>query len=110
MVVNQGSDHHSSPDWWHDWGLPEPWEQSAACRGMDSTIFFGAPPDAEWRSMRRTWQQTKLAKAVCARCTVRAECLAWSVRVRIPHGIFGGLSHHERKRLWQPEGNDKTVN
>jgi WhiB family redox-sensing transcriptional regulator len=110
MVTNQGVDHSNFHPLVTNWGLPEPWEQSAACRGMDATIFFGSPPDAEWRSMRRTAVQTRQAKAVCARCTVRADCLAWSVRVRIPHGVYGGLTHDARKKLWQPESDDKLVN
>ena len=37
------------------------------------------------------------AKAVCARCPVRAECLTEAAR--IPYGIAGGLTEHERRRL-----------
>jgi hypothetical protein len=43
------------------------------------------------------------AKAVCARCPVRTECLAAAL-VRIPYGIAGGLTDRERRRLRQTTG------
>ena len=38
------------------------------------------------------------AKAVCASCPVRAECLAEAL-ARIPYGIAGGLTEQERAAL-----------
>jgi len=42
---------------------------------------------------------TEPAKAVCARCLVRAECLAYALAEHIQHGIWGGTSERERRRL-----------
>jgi hypothetical protein len=42
--------------------------------------------------------QVAAAKAVCAGCPVRAECLAEAL-ARIPYGIAGGLTESERRRL-----------
>lgn len=39
------------------------------------------------------------AKAICERCTVRAECLDYAIAIREPHGVWGGLSESERKAL-----------
>ena len=39
------------------------------------------------------------AKAICARCPVRIECLEYAVRIREPHGIWGGLNELERRIL-----------
>ena len=39
--------------------------------------------------------QTARAKAICRGCLVRADCLAWALK-RLPHGIAGGLTEHER--------------
>lgn len=39
------------------------------------------------------------AKAICAHCPVRCECLDYAIRIREPHGIWGGLSEYERKSL-----------
>jgi len=39
------------------------------------------------------------AKAACARCPVKTACLAWALNNREEHGVWGGLSPNERKRL-----------
>lgn len=43
-----------------------PWAALAECRGLDPQLFF--PTRGDMESMRE-------AKAVCAACPVRAECL-----------------------------------
>ena len=50
-----------------NWG----WQDEAACRGKEVVLFFG--PDGE-RQPEREIRERK-AKAVCAACPVRAECL-----------------------------------
>ncbi|HZP91219.1 MAG TPA: WhiB family transcriptional regulator, partial [Actinomycetota bacterium] len=39
------------------------------------------------------------AKAICARCSVREPCLQYALRIREPHGIWGGLNELERRQL-----------
>lgn len=81
--------------------LPQPlvevwdWQRRAACRNLDSSTFFH--PDGE-RGPRRQQREDR-AKAVCAGCPVRAECLEHSLRVQEPYGIWGGVSETERPRL-----------
>lgn len=68
-------------------GRPD-WMLAAACRGLDPELFFpprGAPTDH--------------AKAVCARCTVTAECLEYSLDGGEHHGIWGGKSERERRSI-----------
>lgn len=83
--------------------LPQPlvevwgWQARAACRNLDSSMFFH--PDGE-RGFRRQQREDR-AKAICAGCPVRAECLEHSLRVQEPYGIWGGLSETERPRLRQ---------
>lgn len=36
---------------------------------------------------------------LCARCTVRPECLAHALRAGVPAGYFGGMSPTQRRRL-----------
>jgi hypothetical protein len=43
-------------------------------------------------------EQIAQAKAVCARCPVRPECLRWALD-GLPHGIAGGLTSEERGEL-----------
>jgi WhiB family redox-sensing transcriptional regulator len=68
------------------------WHDRAACRGMGNDQFF--PHRGEAASE---------AKAICARCPVRAECLdfARDQEAGLP-GIWGGLSGLERRRLPRP--------
>ena len=38
-----------------------------------------------------------VAKAFCARCLVRAECLEYALQIRETHGVWGGLNEMERR-------------
>lgn len=64
------------------------WMDRAACRGMPSDMFF--PTLGEFDAMRR-------AKAVCARCPVRVDCLDFGLDEW--GGVWGGLSGRERQAL-----------
>jgi WhiB family redox-sensing transcriptional regulator len=74
----------------------EHWYVKAACRGPASPLFF-PPASAERREEREAREQK--AKDICTSCAVRTECLDFALRVREPHGIWGGLTEHERRRL-----------
>ncbi len=69
-----------------------PWVEQAACATVDPDLFFpengGSSPG-----------QVRAAKAVCRRCPVTAECLAYALANDEVFGIFGGLSVRERQRL-----------
>lgn len=64
------------------------WRADAACQGADVSIFF---PDADG--------ETGPAKALCARCPVRAQCLSFALDSRQDDGVWGGLDEAERRRL-----------
>lgn len=72
------------------------WQRRGRCRSADAHLFF-PPPEPESRAERK--EREELAKAVCAGCAVRAECLAWALSVREPHGVWGGTSESERRML-----------
>lgn len=69
------------------------WQDLAECRGMDPRLFVFQEP----RSGVRDRKVIK-AKAVCATCPVRAECLddalGWE-----SIGVFGGTTEDERRRM-----------
>jgi WhiB family transcriptional regulator, redox-sensing transcriptional regulator len=69
------------------------WGSRAACRSADPELFFpiseGGPSTAE----------ITRAKAVCARCEVCSECLAFALATRETHGVWGGTSPEERALL-----------
>lgn len=48
-------------------------------------------------------QQVEAAKAVCAGCSVRAECLDEAL-ARIPEGVAGGLTAIERRQVVRQRG------
>jgi WhiB family transcriptional regulator, redox-sensing transcriptional regulator len=66
------------------------WRQRAACRFIDPELFF--PISDSGPSLN----QVTRAKAVCAACAVKSECLAFAVRTRQNHGIWGGMTKDER--------------
>ena len=72
------------------------WQDRAACKGMDPTIFFG-PEYAETVKEKRDREDA--AKAVCMTCPVREECLEYALDTREAYGIWGGMTELERKAL-----------
>jgi WhiB family redox-sensing transcriptional regulator len=69
------------------------WRSMAACRSADPDLFF--PISSSGQSMA----QEATAKAICAGCRVRRECLAFALRTHQAHGVWGGLSEQERHPL-----------
>jgi WhiB family redox-sensing transcriptional regulator len=72
------------------------WQRSAACRGPLSLLFF---PPAEFEPKDDRQARESRAKAICAECQVRSECLQFALRTCEPHGVWGGLNELERKAL-----------
>lgn len=69
-------------------GAKRDWAQRAACRGADTATWFPEPREP-----------ADAAKAVCAGCSVRDECLAYALASRQRFGVWGGLSAQERRKL-----------
>ena len=72
------------------------WQVKAACRGPQALVFF--PPSTFERKDEKQDRERR-AKAICATCAVKQSCLDYALRIREPHGIWGGLSESERKRM-----------
>ena len=72
------------------------WQVKAACRGPQSSVFF--PPSHFERKDEKESREAR-AKAICGSCPVRRPCLDYALRIREPHGIWGGLSEVERKQI-----------
>ena len=71
------------------------WREDAACVGADTEIFF---PSGRG-SVEERWDT---AKAICATCTVRKQCLGLVIDLEEHDdrwGVFGGLSPMERREL-----------
>lgn len=64
-----------------------------ACRSVDPDIFFPPSYTGTYRDMVRT------AKALCAACAIRPECLRRGLEVSENFGIWGGTTPQERSRV-----------
>ena len=69
------------------------WRDDAACRDADPDLFF---PGGDASS---ALAQVKSAKLICRGCPVRITCLSWALDSGRQHGIWGGLTEDERRRL-----------
>ena len=72
------------------------WQVKASCRGPQAAVFF--PPTSFERKDEKEEREAR-AKAICGACPVRKACLDYAIRIREPHGIWGGLNELERKQL-----------
>jgi len=68
------------------------WQLSARCRGEDPDVFFH--PEGERGGERRRRQRR--AKALCAECPVRRQCLRHAMKLPEAYGVWGGTSEDER--------------
>lgn len=69
------------------------WRHRALCRDEDPELFFpiaATGPGAV---------QVQEAKAVCRRCSVVQDCLAWALESEQDAGVWGGTSEEERRAL-----------
>lgn len=80
--------------------LPEPaapagadWRSLSACRDTDPELFF---PLSAWGPGQA---QIASAKAICASCQVRSDCLQFALRSGQEFGVWGGTSEDERRAL-----------
>jgi WhiB family transcriptional regulator, redox-sensing transcriptional regulator len=64
------------------------WQDHANCLGLDADLFF--PERGE---------SCAEAKAVCAGCSVRRECLEYALANNEQFGIWGGTSYRERRAI-----------
>ena len=76
--------------------VEESWQLKAACRGPQAVVFF--PPSHFERKEEKSDREGR-AKSICSTCSVRKPCLDYALRIREPHGIWGGLNELERKVL-----------
>jgi WhiB family redox-sensing transcriptional regulator len=83
--------------WLHP-AVDESWKEHAACIGEDPRLWF---PNDEGRRHydRRVRALTMTARAICARCPVRIDCLQYAIDVDARFGMFGGLTEWERTKI-----------
>jgi WhiB family redox-sensing transcriptional regulator len=64
------------------------WMAKGKCREMDPAIFF--PSDGVG---------VQAAQRICSDCECKAQCLEYALVNRVDHGVWGGASERERRRL-----------
>lgn len=64
------------------------WMEDALCAQTDPDIFYPEKGGS-----------TAPATSICRGCGVRAQCLEYAIRNDIRHGIWGGTSDNDRKRI-----------
>jgi WhiB family redox-sensing transcriptional regulator len=72
--------------------------RNGACRDEDPELFF--PVGTSGPALL---QVTK-AKAVCQRCSVASDCLAWALASCQDSGVWGGMGEDERRSLKSTAG------
>jgi len=64
------------------------WMQRGLCREIPPAVFF--PSDGVG---------VEAARRICANCPVKEPCLEYALAFRIDHGVWGGCSERERRRI-----------
>ncbi len=64
------------------------WMPQGRCREIPPGTFF--PSDGVG---------VEVARRICAECPVQAPCLEYALLHRIDHGVWGGASERERRRI-----------
>jgi WhiB family transcriptional regulator, redox-sensing transcriptional regulator len=74
----------------------ERWSR-AACSTADPELFFPIS------SSGPAFRHVSMAKAICARCEIRQECLRYALDAGPVQGVWGGMTERERQLLRQRE-------
>lgn len=64
------------------------WMAEGSCREQAPSLFF--PSDGVG---------VEVARRICATCPVKEPCLEYALRNGIDHGVWGGASERERRRI-----------
>ncbi|WP_218612583.1 WhiB family transcriptional regulator [Pseudonocardia sp. KRD291] len=76
------------------------WQLRAACRRVDSDVFFHPANERGPAAAARDAD----AKKICAACPVIGACRDHALAVREPYGVWGGLTTDERNALLRRRG------
>jgi WhiB family redox-sensing transcriptional regulator len=68
--------------------MDQEWMNHGNCRHEPPARFF--PSDGVG---------VERARRICATCPVKGQCLDYALRNRIDHGVWGGASERERRRI-----------
>lgn len=69
------------------------WMKRGACRGNPPDIWH---PDDEDRNAQIAY---RTARTICDACPVKEDCLEYALANNIDHGMWGGHTPRERRRI-----------
>lgn len=69
---------------------PISWRMKGSCKGSDAWVFYPPPEDDSL---------AEEAKAICLGCAVLKQCREFALATREKHGVWGGLTERERRRM-----------
>ncbi|MFJ3891126.1 WhiB family transcriptional regulator [Streptomyces rubrogriseus] len=86
-------------------GLPvnTNWRDAGACTQEDPELFFPIGNTGP------ALLQIEEAKSVCRRCPVLERCASWALERGEDHGVWGGMSEDERRRLKRRAARRRTA-
>ena len=64
------------------------WMAHGNCNNHPPAVFF--PSDGVG---------VEVAKEICASCPVKEPCLEYAIEHRVDHGVWGGASERQRRRI-----------
>jgi WhiB family redox-sensing transcriptional regulator len=74
------------------------WMQRGRCRDIPPSTFF--PSDGVG---------VDVARRICEDCPVKAPCLEYALENHIDHGVWGGCSERERRRILKRRRSAKPI-
>lgn len=78
--------------------METPWMHDGNCRNHPPEVFF--PSDGVG---------VLVAQRICATCPVKAQCLEHALDERIDHGVWGGASERQRRRLLKARRRERAT-
>jgi WhiB family redox-sensing transcriptional regulator len=74
------------------------WMAEGKCRELPPAVFF--PSDG---------LGVQAAQRICADCPVADACLEYALANRIDHGVWGGRSERERRRILRARRSTRVI-
>jgi WhiB family transcriptional regulator, redox-sensing transcriptional regulator len=74
------------------------WMAAGSCTQHPPAVFF--PSDGVG---------VEIAKRICETCPVKAPCLEHALESRIDHGVWGGASERQRRRILKARRTEAVV-
>lgn len=74
------------------------WMAQGNCANHPPSLFF--PSDGVG---------VEVARRICADCPVQEPCLEYALEHRIDHGVWGGCSERQRRRILKARRDDAAV-